>query len=234
MEKMFYPLAYTISQTNDERMIRFCQDNNLIRDNRFLIIPNYPPRSWYSANSQDRQLISPYKMVYVGYTLHNETMFVDEIFDFIKQHKEFTLDCYLSFIPGDLSGKIKDVTDRITIHPAIPNENLPNVLINYSIGLVFYKGSITNAVYCASNKLFEYLACDLDVWFSEQMKGCYPYITKNTYPKVIKLDFENLDKIDIQKLVSKDGLEFSPVNYYAEDAFADLINHLTSSSSQID
>jgi hypothetical protein len=226
LEKKNYSVAHVISQTNEERMLRFCKDNNIVRDNRFLVIPNYPPRSWRSVVMQDKKEILPCKMIYVGYTLHNETMFVDEIFDFVKQHKEFTLDCYLGVIIDDLSEKIKDAGNRIIIHPAIPNEELPNILPKYSIGLMLYRGHIPNYVYCASNKLFEYLSADLDVWFPKEMKGSYPYITNGTYPKVVKLDFENLDKIDIQDLISREKLEYMPTNYFAEDAFEELINRI--------
>jgi hypothetical protein len=109
----------------------------------------------------------------------------------------------------------------------IEYDDIPKLLTQYDVGLVLYKAITLNFKYNATNKFFEYLACDLDVWFPKQMEGCYPYITKDTYPKVVKIDFENLDKIDFHELIFKENLRYSRTDYFAEDAFAELINRLS-------
>lgn len=42
--------------------------------------------------------------------------------------------------------------------------DLPGVIRAYDVGVILYNGHIANYVFNAPNKLFEYLACGLDVW----------------------------------------------------------------------
>lgn len=46
---------------------------------------------------------------------------------------------------------------------------LPKELIKYDIGLVLYKGHIPNYIYNVPNKVYEYLACGLQVWYSKDL-----------------------------------------------------------------
>src|SRR5690606_32174240 len=104
--------------------------------------------------------------------------------------------------------------------------DLPVFLSKYDIGLIFYKCISDNVKYCASNKLFEYLNNGLDVWFSEEMVGTYPYITKNTFPKVLPINFQNLDRIDLQSHLSRNGLLYQPTNYFCEPVYESFCEQL--------
>ena len=42
-------------------------------------------------------------------------------------------------------------------------------MADYHIGLTLYNGHIPNFVYNVPNKVFEYLACGLDVWYSKDL-----------------------------------------------------------------
>jgi len=106
--------------------------------------------------------------------------------------------------------------------------DLPSILAGYHIGVILYNGSIPNYVINAPNKLFEYLACGLDVIFPAEVKGCYPYITVGTYPKVTMLDFKNLEDLAVSKLLENRG-QIKESVYFAEKVLHSLASVLEGS-----
>ena len=90
--------------------------------------------------------------------------------------------------------------------------------------MILYNGHIPNYIYNAPNKLFEYLACGLDVWFPIEMIGCYQYITNKKFPRVVSLDFQNLSRVDLPSLVSRDELAYQPSTFYCEPVYEKLYN----------
>ena len=83
-----------------------------------------------------------------------------------------------------------------------------------------------NYVYNAPNKLFEYLACGLDVWFPDVMTGSVPYVTELTYPKVIAVNFTELGKLQIHKFIDKNGFTYKASDFYYEKELQRLISEL--------
>jgi hypothetical protein len=57
----------------------------------------------------------------------------------------------------------------INLFESINYFKLPEVLIKYDVGLTIYKGFIPNYIYNVPNKVFEYLACGLKVWYSKDL-----------------------------------------------------------------
>ncbi len=45
----------------------------------------------------------------------------------------------------------------IRVLPAVPNENIPELLCNYDVGLAFYAKTNLNNYYCAPNKIYDYI-----------------------------------------------------------------------------
>ena len=83
--------------------------------------------------------------------------------------------------------------DRIRFHEqGVPYGELPDLLRNFHFGLILYKGNTLNYVHNASNKLFEYLACGLDVLYPKQMLGVKPFAASNSRPRVLECDFEHM------------------------------------------
>jgi hypothetical protein len=100
------------------------------------------------------------------------------------------------------------------------------VLSDYDVGVILYKGHIPNYIYNAPNKLFEYLACGLDVWFPHVMKSCFKYVTSHTYPKILPVDFSNFNLLDLEKTIDRNDLEFKQPQYYCETALYPLAKQL--------
>jgi hypothetical protein len=60
---------------------------------------------------------------------------------------------------------------------------LPQVLSQYDVGLILYRCRTLNFVYNATNKLFEYLVCGLDVWYPPCMLGLKTYARSTIAPR---------------------------------------------------
>lgn len=224
MEIRNYSLARNISHTNEQRLSFFCKDNRLTRNDRFIILPNYPPESWSLGADNVKPNTPPYRMVYVGYSLDNENMYADEIFNFIATNSHFTLDCFLFFVSDEIKSKAEQLSDRIVFRESIEYSNIPSILKNYHIGLILYKGHIPNYIYNAPNKLFEYTACGLDVWYPEVMVGTSEYNNTATFPKVIAIDFEKLEQFNWEKAINREGLINKSAEYYCEPIYNELLN----------
>jgi hypothetical protein len=191
-------------------------------------MPNYPPKWWYGYVKKGNQVSFPIKLIYVGSFASFETIYIKELINWLSKYQnELILDIYSFTVPDEIKKYCSNLSN-VHFNNPIDYNVIPSIIHQYDIGLILYKAVIDNVKYCASNKLFEYLACGLDVWYPDVMIGTNPYIKTDTYPKVLPLDFENFDKINFHELISKEGLKYSPVNYCAEDALEDLVNCIVS------
>ena len=102
-------------------------------------------------------------------------------------------------------------------------DRLPEVLANYDVGVILYRCNTTNYKFNASNKLFEYLACGLEVWFPPQMLGVKPYARDDAFPRVMEVDYEKLDTVDLEKMRDTQGLPDAPPPPCCEDEFEKLL-----------
>jgi hypothetical protein len=85
-----------------------------------------------------------------------------------------------------------------------------------------YRGNTRNYIYNETNKLFEYLACGLDVWYPKQMLGIKPHARTDIAPRIIELDFERLQDIQMAELRERSGLKFQPFDHRCEDVLSEL------------
>jgi len=226
LEKKIYSVANWVSHTNEDRMNLFTEDNkNVSIPNRFLL-PNYPPRNWYrkQKNSEPGR---PVKIVYIG-ALSLETMFVKEFAEWVSKNKsDITWDIYSSNITDDTRAYLEAQTNSpIRYHEGVDYFSLPQILSSYDVGVVLYKGHIPNYVYNAPNKLFEYLACGLDVWFPVHMKSALPFLTTDTFPQVKAFDFNKLNEIDLPCAVERKNLQFRPSSFFCEDVYVNLFDRI--------
>lgn len=228
-EKSLYPVAKWVSHTNEHRMAKFETDISPVQISNKKILPNYPPRDWYV---QPKQLVKqPIKFVYVG-ALSMQTMYTREFAEWIIEQQGAALwDIYSYNIDDDVLVYLSQLkTPFIKINGAVDYDKLPAILGCYDVGVILYKGHIPNYVYNAPNKLFEYQACGLDVWFPSVMIGSLPYVTDQTYPKVIALNFTELKQLHLDAMISRKDCVFKPASFFCETVLKDLNEALAGSN----
>jgi hypothetical protein len=188
-------------------------------NDKFHIMPNYPSIKWSRKHFKKKDTFPFLSIVYVGFSLSFETMYSKELFDLIKSMDgKVTLDCYIHKPNNEIINYITSNSfSNINIKESINYFELPEVLSQYDIGVILYKGATDNYIFNAPNKLFEYLACGLDVWFPKEMKGCYPY----TSERVHKIDFNDLYRLDFKKLIKNNDTK-NITEYFYEKIYPEL------------
>ncbi len=226
LEKWLYQHASWVSHTNKFRMDKFMNDVLPIAVQNPQIVPNYPPRKWRTYPKSTTNF--PLRIVYVG-ALSLTTMFTKEFAAWvIAQHGKIKWAIYSHNCSPDAKEYIVNLrSEWVTFSEGFSYEQLPIVLKDFDIGVILYKGHIPNYVYNAPNKLFEYLACGLDVWFPNIMIGSLEYARENEHPKILPVDFANLQEFNLERAVVKNGLVNDYFSFY-EDALTPLIDKLTS------
>ena len=223
MEKPLYASADWLSHTNEDRVACFTRDMQDTALPVIRVLPNYPPGSWKRSRHIERAAGEPLRIVYVG-ALSLDTMYTREFAKWVSRQSGAVIwDIYTNNLSPDTLHFLQTQENRhIRFRGAVDYFSLPAVLQHYDVGIILYKGHIPNYIYNAPNKLFEYLACGLDVWFPDTLRGSYPYITSGVYPRVMSLDFETLDKFDWRQAVARDGLSIRQPAWYCEDVLDEL------------
>lgn len=218
-----------ISHTNKDRLKLFLADLDSNKDLAEVsrVLPNYPPSSWKDCLVSNR-VTDKVKIVYVGYSLDLSTSYLKEFLVWLSQHKHVLFDAYLFYANNDILNLQKKYASFFHIKAAVPYKELPSVLRDYNVGVILYKAHISNCLYIAPNKLFEYYSCGLDVWFSDEILGCHEFITSNSYPKVVPVDFKNLSGYSVTELTDHGSLQYVLNNFTAESANQDLLSTLYS------
>lgn len=226
LEKRLYPVAKWVSHTNLDRMQLFEKDLLPVKINQAQIVPNYPPASWLAGAKQEHQL--PLKIVYAG-ALSLDTMFTREFAAWvIRQNGKVIWHIYSYNITAEAKRYLNDLNvGSIRINAGVDYDELPAILKQYDVGVILYNGHIANYIYNAPNKLFEYLACGLDVWLPDIMTSALEYQTKQSFPKVIATDFSKLDGFVVEAAIDRTGLREVIPAYSCEKAFASLVSVLT-------
>lgn len=227
LEKNIYSQATWVSHTNDDRMRMFLNDIHPIVANNTYILPNYPPRIWKEKVKENLTKHDDMRIgfVYVG-ALSFQMMYTKNMIDFVRSHADkFYWDIYSDNHQEEVFQYIESTkATNIYIKGPVVYDDLPNVLCKYNIGVILYDGSIPNHVYSAPNKLFEYYACGLDVWFSPLLKGTLPYICNKGIPKIVPIDFENITSSLSQNVqqssITETGLYEK--EYYCEEVLEPL------------
>lgn len=232
-KKFLYPRAKWISQTNDDRLNFFRQDHPYLKEEQLKVLPNYPPSSWQKFNKSGKMPGEVLRCVYVG-SLSLKTTYLHEFCSWVlEQEGAVTMDIYAYNILPETKEYLQKLagTSVRFFENGIEYDKIPDTLIKYDVGLLFYKAETLNVQYCAPNKLFEYLTCGLDVWFSKEMPGCYSFITTDTYPKVISVDFNDLKNFDYRSAINRIGLQAGNHIYSSENILQPLIEELAGNQS---
>ena len=225
LEKQIYKDSEWLSHTNKIRMQKFANDILPLTIPHPYILPNYPPASWKNARSFPGN--QPVKIVYTG-AVSLDTMYTKEFVNWVLAQKGRVIwDIYSLVITNEAKSFFESLSTKfITLKPGIAYEDLPSITGKYNIGVILYKGHVPNYIYNAPNKLFEYLAVGLDVWFPDVVLGTHDYITDCTYPKVLAVDFTKLDKFNLVAALDRKG--FTPYNheFYCENVLDQIQNKL--------
>jgi hypothetical protein len=225
LENRLYPTAHWISHTNEERCKLFVGDVGEKIEKVIRVLPNYPPKAWISL-SRKQKFGGQKKVIYVG-ALDLNTMYVREFAEWIEaQQGDFIWHIYSQQSLEDLSvylGSIK--SEYISVKGYVSYDELPELLATYNIGVILYKPTTENFIYNAPNKLFEYLICDLDVWYPAEMKGIDPYKETLSRPKVIPVLFSDTKSLDKANYMSQ-HFDRGSRKYCAEDVLGYLKDEL--------
>jgi hypothetical protein len=227
--KMYDKDFHWISHTNEPRMQKFIIDHQLEKINRsiFHTMANYPSKSWAKGKAACRGS-NNIRLVYVG-SLGYNTMYLKEIVDWVILHaEELSLDIYSHNMDEKSRHFLQTIEHhQVRFHDACDYEELPAILIKYDVGLVLYKPTSDNWIYNAPNKVFEYLACGLDVWFSKTMTFTMTFAREDAFPKIIPLDFEKLNAFDFRRTINREGLSIVENSFYYENVYDEIYESLS-------
>lgn len=109
---------------------------------------------------------------------------------------------------------------NIKVLPPVKYFDLPLILTNYDIGLVLYKGHIPNYVYNVPNKVYEYLICGLEVWYSDKLVSTTKFVEKNNVYECEAINYESINKKKFEKRKKSEntGIFFNVFNYSKIDS----------------
>lgn len=203
LERKLYGRARWISHTNEYRMQLFLEDLGRPELANTHIFPNYPPAAWISAARE--KISNPVRLLYVGSMGSLELLYIRETFEWIKsQSGAVLLDIYSFKVADEIKQFSAQTHDGyISWMGPVAYKDLPEVLKQYDVGLILYKGISANTIYSASNKLFEYLACGLDVWYPAELTGSHDYNSVVYWPKVMAIDFLRLEQYNLDELLDR-------------------------------
>jgi hypothetical protein len=221
-----FPKASWISHTNEERARLFEADTSGVTAGVTRILPNLPPSSWTGTAARvSRTASGPIRFVYVG-SLSLRHTYIGQLVEWIAAQpaESVALDVYS--YNTDAATKtflLESAGDRIRFFPeGVPYDSLPSLLPQYDIGLILYKAENANFQHNASNKLFEYLACGLDVVFPDTMREVMKYAGENVTPRIMPVSFDTGEGLSVERFQRRSGLKKRESDYRAETVLDNL------------
>lgn len=230
LEQKFYKNTHWISQTNLDRLKTFTNQNDLVLDRRYhKVLPNYPSKHWRlekheSLNEYDVVKNTKTRFLHIG-SLSFETMYLKELLNEFGNSKDFTIDFFSHTNNKKIISYLKTYKN-VTFKGSINYNEISKLKNSYDVGLVLYKGESLNFTINAPNKIFEYLALDLDVWCSDKLTTAHNYKIENTFPKMLMINYEKLSALNIELLLNRQNLKYKPSPYFSESIYSKLLDHI--------
>lgn len=223
-----------VSQTNIDRVALMQRDCPFLDPAVVHALPNYPPREWALRVAETpRPGRPPLRCVHIG-SVSLEDSYVREMCAWIATRQgAVTMDVYDYKIPARTRRFLASAEERGWVRcfdTGVAYPDLPRVLAEYHVGLVLHRGNTINYAYNTPNKLFEYLACGLDVWCPVDMPGVRTYLRRHAPPRVTALDFSRMGEFDVEDAVSQGRTRACMQDYACENALAPLVAALHGSS----
>jgi hypothetical protein len=158
-------------------------------------------------------------------------MYLKEISEWVLQNKaSLSLDFYSNNIDYKAKNFLQTVKDDcITFHGGCNYEDLPLILKEFDVGLVIYKPVSDNWIYNVPNKVYEYLACGLDVWFAKTLICTLSITREDVYPKILPVDYQNLNHFNYKEKLNRVGLCYHQPDFYYEDVYGEIYKCLHTS-----
>lgn len=223
-EKKLFSRAIWISHTNKHRLDLFHKEFPDLDECLLRTMPNYPPSSWLRVPKQinEAQKTDIIKLVHIG-ALSTNGMYLEHVLKHFGNNPKYIIDFYSHNFTPEITALISSYSN-CSIKGSIAYQDIPTLKGLYDVGLVLYNGSSLNFTYNAPNKIFEYLALDLDVWCSDKLITASDHERLDGYPKMIMVDYENLEAFDVEKATDKSGLKYVPSPYVCEPVYEKLLN----------
>ncbi len=225
--KLFKDLNW-LSHTNTDRLEMFKTDNEISETKKLHIFPNYPSMQWARAGilkkrADEKKVL---KLVYVG-SLGLHTTYITEVISWIAaQNGNATLTIYSQ----NLENKVIELINTADSAHIIFKQNisyfeLPEVICQFDVGLVLYNGHIPNFTLNVPNKVNEYLACGLNVWYSDVLVTTQTFAKENPDYPLFAVDFSKGIQMEVPP-ISNEPFEY---RHWHEDAVKPLIDALHAS-----
>jgi hypothetical protein len=222
-----FPRASWISHTNEERAKLFERDTAGMSEGTIRILPNLPPSSWIAeaANVRRTDHTGPLRFIYVG-SLSLRHTYIGQLVKWIDAQPAETVSLDVFSYNTDVATKsflIEHQSERLRFFPeGVPYDSLPGLLPRYDIGLILYKAENANFQHNASNKLFEYLACGLDVVFPDTMREVMKYARENVAPRIMPVSFDTGEGLSTDRFQRRPELQTIQSDYRAETVLDEL------------
>lgn len=214
-----------ISQTNNERLNIFSKQYGLNNYKHILkCLPNYPPEFWLHQPKRYREEDNVIRFLHVG-AISTKGMYIKEFLREFGLKPGFSIDFYSHNFSKEVVELINKYSN-CTLKGSIDYKNIVQLKGLYDVGLVLYKGESLNFTFNAPNKIFEYLALDLDVWCSDKLITAKEYKRINFYPKMILVDYSHLSEFDIEKAISRTDIQYLQSEYTCESVYHEMLFYL--------
>lgn len=222
--KLFKDLNW-LSHTNTDRLEMFKSDNAISEAKKLHIFPNYPSMQWAGAAilKKREDEIKVLKLVYVG-SLGLHTTYIADVISWVAaQNGKATLTIYSQNLENAVTELINNADPtHVLLKPSISYFHLPEVICQFDVGLVLYNGHVPNFVMNVPNKVNEYLACGLNVWYSDVLVTTQTFSKENPDYPLFAVDFSKGTQMEVPP-ISKEPFEY---RHWHEDAVKPLMDAL--------
>ena len=222
LEKRLFSKSIWVSQTNIDRKRKFQDLFSQLNEKKLMVFPNYPSKSWVEKGINKKiENSGILKFIHVG-SLGIETTYISEFIDWIQSQNGRA---NLTVVSQNLEQAVRDLIDKnqwVTLIGNVPYQELPNIIRVSHIGVVLYKGHIPNFVYNVPNKVNEYLACGLNVWYSDVLISTHKFAEENPKYPLYSVDFSKGKEL-LAPEYSSESFEFK---HWHEEAVQPLIDSI--------
>jgi hypothetical protein len=216
--------ALWISQTNEQRLRLLMQKNPTVPAEVFRVFPNFPPKAWIENAKGARRLTSDARIhfLYLGSASLEDT-FIGEAAAWIARHQD---EATLTIVGNNIAESAWSYVRSLNA-PNISTDNrgwmyddIPRRLADFDIGLVLYRGNTQNFIFNVPNKVVEYLAAGLAVWYPREMTATAEFQRQHSGLRMSEIDFSRLPSNVplLKRLPLTDAFPFT-----AESAVAALV-----------
>lgn len=213
-----------ISHTNSYRLDLFKNDYPFLNSTQCHVMPNYPPKKWITKH-KNLSKNGVIRCIYVG-SLSLSDMFVKEFVEWANtMNGRISIDFYaFNFHPDIISYFDKLNKPWINLYSHGVNYfDIPELLSRYDVGLLLYKAKTLNYKYNETNKLYEYLACGLNVWYPSTMLLIQNMASRNLFinNRCKSFDSKKENWPNLSDITSVDNTEY---DYYCERIYKSFLS----------